>query len=112
MECTDCKNESRLKACEEKNKEIELELKVHDKQFVDLQIANAVREARDKSIDQSLMSINSMLSALSVTVAEIKATPVQKTVKRVDRIMDRLTDKGVDYIVIAVLGYILYVVLK
>lgn len=31
-ECTDCKNESRLKACEEKNKEIELEIKVHDKQ--------------------------------------------------------------------------------
>lgn len=105
MECDKCTNEGRLMKLEEDMKK---NSETHEKfynNFESLRTTNAVREERDKSIDKSLTSIISMIGEMKNAIAELQSRPI----RQVDRIWDKIIDKVISGIIIAVAGYILFV---
>jgi chromosome segregation ATPase len=108
MECTTCINENRIETLEKNEIKIQTKLEEHDKAFEQLRTKDAVREERDKSIASSLNFIQTSIAELKGSVSELRERPTQTTVKRVDRIVDRLIDKGTDFAILAILAYIGY----
>ena len=108
MECIPCINENRIETLEKNEIKIQTKLEEHDKAFEQLRTKDAVREERDKSIASALNLIQTSIAELKGSVVELKENPNKITVKRVDRVIDRLIDKGTDFTILAILAYIGY----
>ena len=105
MECDKCLNEVRLAKLEEDMKK---NSETHEKfynNFENLRTTNAVREERDKSIDKSLSMIIESQGELKAIVTEMQNRPL----KQVDKIWDKVIDKVVTFVFMAVIGYVLFV---
>jgi hypothetical protein len=110
MECDKCINEGRIVLLEEgmkKNSE------THEKfygNFEILRTKDAVREERDKSIDNSLNMIMTSQGELKAIVMEVQSRPFKQAEKQVSTIKDKVLDKAVNFILIAVAWYVLSMV--
>jgi hypothetical protein len=105
MDCEKCMNEIRLLKLEEDSKK---NSETHEKfygNFESLRTINAVKEERDKSIDKSLATIMTMIGEIKATIFEIQNRPI----KQVDKLWDKILDKIVTFVFMAVVGYVLYV---
>lgn len=104
MECEKCINEVRLLKLEE---DIKKNSETHEKfytNFESLRTVNAVKEERDKSIDKSLASLMQGIGELKAIVTDLQNRPV----RQVDKIWDKVIDKLVTFVIMAVVGYIYY----
>jgi len=105
MDCEKCINEQRLLVIEDSLKK---NSETHEKfynNFENLRTTNAVREERDKSIDKSLSMIIESQGELKAIVTEMQNRPL----KQVDKIWDKVIDKVVTFVFMAVIGYVLFV---
>lgn len=104
MTCDECKNEIRIAKLEESDKK---NSETHEKfynNFESLRTINAVKEERDKSIDKSLASIMMMIGEIKATISEIQNRPL----KDVDKVRDKVIGKIIDFVAIAIVGYIIF----
>lgn len=103
--CEKCRNEARFAQIEESMKK---NSETHEKfynNFESLRTTNAVREERDKSIDKSLAMIIQTQGELKAIVTEMQNRPI----KQVDKIWDKVLDKLISGAMIAIAGYIIFV---
>lgn len=102
--CETCTNEQRILALEEdKNRNSEQHKEFYG-QLKDLAIDGGRKEERENARDRQLTTMMQMISELKASVTEIQNRPIQQ----VNKVWDNLIGKGVDFIVIAVVGYIVY----
>ena len=105
LECEKCLNEVRLAKLEE---DIKKNSETHEKfynNFESLRTVNAVKEERDKSIDKSLASLMQGIGELKAIVTDLQNRPI----KQVDKIWDKVMDKLITFVFMAVIGYVMYV---
>ena len=105
LECEKCLNEVRLAKLEE---DIKKNSETHEKfynNFESLRTVNAVKEERDKSIDKSLASLMQGIGELKAIVTDLQNRPI----KQVDKIWDKVMDKLISFVIMAVIGYVMYV---
>lgn len=102
--CETCINEQRIMTLEEdKNRNSEQHKEFYG-QLKDLAIDGGRKEERENARDRQLTTMMQMISELKASVTEIQNRPIQQ----VNKVWDNLLGKGVDFIVIAVVGYIVY----
>lgn len=104
MPCDTCINEQRILALEEdKNRNSEQHKEFYG-QLKDFAIDGGRKEERENARDRQLTTMMQMISELKASVTEIQNRPIQQ----VNKVWDNLLGKGIDFIVIAVVGYIVY----
>lgn len=106
VECDKCINEQRLTSLEEDRKRNSDQHKEFYDKLGDVAINDGRKEEREKSINRSLDLLAAGVAELKLMVTEMQNRPTQQ----VNRVKDRIIDKIVDFILLAVIGYIIFVI--
>jgi hypothetical protein len=104
MECDKCMNEQRLTILEEANKK---NSETHEKfynRFEEVKTDTAVREERDKATSKDISNIFLAIGDIRTSIAEIQSRPIKQS----DKIWDKIVGKIIDFIAIAVVGYVVF----
>lgn len=102
----ECINEQRLSSLEEDRKRNSDQHKEFYDKIGEIAVNDGKKEEREKSINRSLEVLASGVSELKAMVTEIQNRPTQQ----VNKVKDRIMDKVVDFVMLAVIGYILFVI--
>lgn len=105
MECEKCLNEQRIIALEQDKERNSEQHKEFYGQLKDIAVSEGRKEERENSRDLRMSNLVQMVTDVQLAIKEIQNRPL----KDVDKVRDKVIGKAVDFIIIAIVGYLLYV---
>jgi len=104
MDCEKCINEQRILALEEDKKRNSEQHKEYYEQLKEIAICDGRKEERENARDRQIGTIMQGIGELKAIITELQNRPVEQ----VNKIWDKIIDKIVSGIFLAVIGYFMF----